>query len=171
LATYKRAFEIHLPGISYPDDYTSRFNGYLMDACNLLWRSRALSVADSNALACLCPRPVEKSLRQYLPTLDSSYSLAAMFGLSCNALTATAAAAALRRLEDAAEANGEALAVRHAGPATQRSLTVLGQEGGIEVNWRDYRVQVLKWMEERGVGGVKQLMYVTMRDLMRLSAG
>lgn len=170
LATYKRAFEgaIKIPG-SYSTEHTMQFNGYLMDICNLLWRSRALLTSDTNALGCLCSEVVRTALQKHLPTLDNDYSLSMAFGLSHNNLVAALARATFSALEDKAAESGEELRVRHAGPVTQRSLMVLGKEGGLDISWKQYRIEVLNWLEANGVGGIKALMYTTMKDLIRIS--
>ena len=76
--------------------------------------------------------------------------------------------ACFRDLEDAAEEDQEegGLRVGHAGPVSQRSLAVLEAEGGVVVNWAVYREEVLRWLDERGVGGVMELMFCTMKLLM-----
>ncbi|EOD51016.1 putative mis6 domain protein [Neofusicoccum parvum UCRNP2] len=200
LATYKRAFEadLHEPGsgATLPRAVTNAFNGYLMDVANLLWRSRALTAADPNAMACLCPPSVAAALNTHLATLPPilipdhdhddgdggptltpapgtgpDYALPSHFGLANNALTAPLAAAALRDLEDAARVSS-----RHPpGPVTQRSLYRLarsngGGGGGLELSWKAYRVRVLEWLAEHGVQGVRDFMFVTMKDLMREAA-
>ncbi|GME27792.1 Mis6 domain-containing protein [Neofusicoccum parvum] len=197
LATYKRAFEadLHEPGsgATLPRAVTNAFNGYLMDVANLLWRSRALTAADPNAMACLCPPSVAAALNAHLATLPPilipdhdhddgdgaptlapapgtgpDYALPSHFGLANNALTAPLAAAALRDLEDAARASS-----RHPpGPVTQRSLYRLARSngGGLELSWKAYRVRVLEWLAEHGVQGVRDFMFVTMKDLMREAA-
>ncbi|KAL1633601.1 hypothetical protein SLS56_002749 [Neofusicoccum ribis] len=195
LATYKRAFEadLHEPGsgATLPRAVTNAFNGYLMDVANLLWRSRALTAADPNAMACLCPPSVAAALNAHLATLPPilipdhdhdgdgaptlapapgtgpDYALPSHFGLANNALTAPLAAAALRDLEDAARPSS-----RHPpGPVTQRSLYRLARSnnggGGLELSWKAYRVRVLEWLAEHGVQGVRDFMFVTMKDLMR----
>ncbi len=47
------------------------------------------------------------------------------------------------------------------------SLTqVLGREGGLRVDWRQYRVAVLMWLDGMGVTGLKELGVATMKGLM-----
>lgn len=43
---------------------------------------------------------------------------------------------------------------------------VLGREGGLRVDWRQYRVAVLIWLDEMGVTGLKELGVATMKGLM-----
>lgn len=43
---------------------------------------------------------------------------------------------------------------------------VLGREGGVRVDWRQYRVAVLKWLDGMGVTGIKELGEATMKGLM-----
>ena len=63
--------------------------------------------------------------------------------------------------------NGGEIETRHAGPVTQRSLAGLGAEGGVRVGWAEYRLEVLRWLGEKGVGGVGELMFCTMKHLMQ----
>ncbi|KAF4542898.1 Mis6 domain-containing protein [Lasiodiplodia theobromae] len=217
LATYKRAFEADLQdhtttAANLPRAVTNAFNGYLMDVANLLWRSRALTSTDPNAMACLCAPGVAAALHAYIsttlppvlipsandnttapaPGTGPDYTLAALFGLPHNALTAPLARAAFRDLEDAHHGtSGSSNAPRHPpGPVTQRTLHRLaragnngngngngngggaagGGGGGLELSWKAYRVCVLEWLAERGVRGLRDFMFVTMKDLMKESA-
>ncbi len=45
-------------------------------------------------------------------------------------------------------------------------IQVLGKEGGVRVDWRQYRVAVLKWLDRMGVTGFKELGEATMKGLM-----
>ena len=65
------------------------------------------------------------------------------------------------------EGDDAMLTARHAGPVTQKSLASLSMAGGLKINWADYRLEVLKWLEERGVEGIGELMYCTMKHLMK----
>ena len=163
LATYKRAFETSMNSTEYPKELTNSFNGYLMDACNLLWRSRALGTSDPNALGCLCPEATIHALQTYLGQFV--LPLSSIFGLTYNHLSSSLAAKVLRELEDNAEADGQELAVRHSGPASQKSLGRLQDDGGLALSWKEYRVAVLQWLEQHGLDGVKALMFSTMMDL------
>lgn len=153
------------PYHEYPREHVNAFNGFLMDVCNLLWRSRAFNTTDSNALGCLLPQSTIPALRDYVEALDNS--LPTLFSLSQNNVLSALSIACFRDLEDAAEEREEgSLSVRHAGPVSQRSLAVLEKEGGVVVNWAVYREEVLRWLDERGVGGVMELMFCTMKLLM-----
>lgn len=169
LSTYKTAFEAGMSrageGSGYPREYVNHFNGFLMDICNCLWRNRALNREDTNALGCLVPPTVVLALRTYATGLG--HSLPTLFSLSNSSTLCALSIACFRDLEEAAEdAEEGSLSIRHAGPVSQRSLTVLGNEGGLKVSWGNYRLEVLKWLEERGVKGVRELMFNTMTQLM-----
>lgn len=167
LTAYKATFEAGIKAaVRWPTEFTSRFNGYLMDICNLLWRSRALTGADTNSMGCMCPETILAPLRSYLTTIDREYSLASIFGFSHNVLICSLSFVALQRLEEKAERTTGTHLTRHVGPANQRTLAALEKEGGAVVSWREYRVEVLQWLDEHGVPGMKQLMFVTMKDLM-----
>lgn len=158
------------PHETYPRAYVAHFNGFLMDICNLLWRSRAFNTTDTNALGCLLPPSLLPPLRTYASTLD--YTLAALFSLSQNPTLSALSIAAFRDLEDAAEEKEEGtVKARHAGPVGQRSLAGLKGDGGLDIGWPEYRLEVLRWLEERGVEGVGELMFCTMKHLMEQAKG
>lgn len=163
LTTYKAALETQIKSTtSFHADSTKMLNGYLMDICNLLWRSRALTTSDTNSFGCLCPEPVAAELTAYISRVNGEYALNRSFDFSHNPLLASLSSTAFADFEarDGKEA-------RHAGPVTQQSLLVLGNEGGVRVSWKEYRVMMLMWLEERGLDGLKRLMFATMKDLMK----
>ncbi|KAF2182814.1 Mis6-domain-containing protein [Zopfia rhizophila CBS 207.26] len=169
LANYKIAFDSHPTpiGAYYPAPMTNRFNGYLMDVCNLLWRSRALTF-DNNSLGCFCNSAVREILNTHMGQIDREYGIAFAFGLPYNACLASMSAAAWRSLEEAEiqkEGYDPNAVNRHKGPVGQRSLVVLAKNGGVDLSWKQYRVYVLNWMNERGYGGIKDLMFATMTGL------
>lgn len=173
LALYKRAFEMAMsPQLnntlsidqqSYPKDYVNHFNGFLMDICNCLWRSRAFNTTDPNALGCLLPTPITLALSKYITNLNSTLSLPTLFSFSYSPLFSLLAISYVRELEDAAE---DEIDRRHAGPVTQGSLKQLEKDGGLSLVWADYKLGILTYMEEREVTGVGELMYNTMKHLM-----
>lgn len=163
LATYKTALETQIKSTtSFHADSTKILNGYLMDICNLLWRSRALTTSDTNSFGCLCPDPVTAELTSYISRINRDYALPRSFDFSHNPLIASLSQTAFAEFEkrDGKEA-------RHLGPLTQSSLVALGNEGGVRVSWKEYRVMMLHWLEERGLDGFKMLMFATMKDLMK----
>lgn len=172
LTAYKRAFESSMNAATpfsadrgYPREYVNHFNGFLMDICNCLWRNRAFNHEDANALGCSIPTTVLPSLRTYADSLG--HTLPTLFSLSYNSALCALSIACFRDLEDAAyAADPDSIETRHAGPVTQRSLSVLADEGGLRISWANYRLEVLKWLEERGVGGIGELMFNTMKHLM-----
>jgi len=174
LAAYKRTFETTMlkppPGIKheYPKEYINHFNGFLMDICNLLWRSRAFNNTDTNALGCLVPPAVLPPLRAYVDALAPPQSFQSLFSLSHNPSLSGLSAAAFRDLEDRMREGGGGgrARTRHTGPVTQRSLEALAMDGGAKVGWADYRLEVLKWLGNRGVDGIGELMFCTMKHLM-----
>lgn len=168
LAIYKIAFEErHNLGFHYTKDVVDQFNGNLMNVCNLIWRSRAFLASDANINSHLCSDTLTRELQAYLAHIDLDYSLSFIFGLSHNPVLAALSATSFRVLEETADIPDEPLSVRHEGPVTQRSLAKLIDEGGLDISWQSYRVENLKWLNSHGVSGIKCLMYVTIKDLMR----
>jgi len=173
LATYKRAFELAMSSKStnltssepesYPKEYVNHFNGFLMDICNCLWRSRAFNTSDVNALGCLLPQGLLPVLAKYVADLDTSLSLPSLFNLSYSPIFCLLSISYVRELEEQDE---DAIETRHAGPVTQASLKQLEKEGGLKLSWPDYRLGVLRYLEVKGANGVGELMYNTMKLLM-----
>ncbi|KAI9646770.1 hypothetical protein NHQ30_004769 [Ciborinia camelliae] len=172
LALYKRAFEVAMASRagstisgnqSYPTEYVNRFNGFLMDICNCLWRSRAFYRTDPNALGCLLPEQTLGTLSPYISKQETSFSLNSLFNVSYSPTLCHLAITYVRGLEDQAE---DEIDVRHAGPVTQVSLKKLENDGGLSISWQDYRLGVLRYLEDKGFPGVGELMYNTMKHLM-----
>ena len=173
LAVYKRAFELAMSSrptntsaiqqLPYPKDYVNHFNGFLMDICNCLWRLRAFNTSDVNALGCVLPAPITVLLSNYMSSLDTSLSLPTIFSLSYSPVFCLLTISYVRDLEDQ---KGEAIDIRHAGPVTQKSLKQLEKDGGLRLLWPSYRLGVLNYLEDKGVNGVAELMYNTMKHLM-----
>ncbi|RFU26880.1 hypothetical protein B7463_g9460, partial [Scytalidium lignicola] len=169
LALYKRSFELAMSLKSadqppYQKEDVNHFNGFLMDVCNCIWRSRAFNTTDPNAHGCLLSQSTTAVLSKYVASIDNSLSLTAMFGLSYSPVFCLLAISYVRELEDAANENE--IEQRHAGPVTQNSLKDLQLDGGLKLSWADYRLGVLRYLESKGANGVGELMYNTMKHLM-----
>ncbi|KXJ93054.1 Mis6-domain-containing protein [Microdochium bolleyi] len=162
----------------YAAAYVDEFNGYLMDMCNLAWRSRAFGTSDANAHGCLLEPAVLDALAQYVrdgnsdadtdAVGSSQLSLAALYSFSYSPVLGRFAATRLAELEDAEEEqeDGQALDVRHAGPVTKASLRQLADRGGVNISWEDFRVDVLdELVDAKGLGGIAELLYSTMTTL------
>lgn len=186
LATHKLAIEAKLarPPISSPSSEQphaetpykhsiTHFNGFLMDICNLLWRSRAFNTSEPNACGCLLPPAILPYLATYTSSLQPPHLLQTCFSLSFHSVLASLSDAALRELEEQdIAARGESeVRVQHAGPVTQRSLLALGREGGLAIGWKEYRLAVLAWLEKRGMKGLEEFMGCTMKGLMDKGEG
>jgi centromere protein I len=162
----------------YHKNYVNHFNGFLMDICNCLWRARAFNRSDLNALGCLLPTTLLPILTSYVSSFNTGVTLQSLFSLSYSPLLCNLSISYIRELEDKAgelsEQAGDddnAIQVRHAGPVTSKSLTQLAKDGGLVLSWPDYRLGVLRYMEGKGVGGVGELMYNTMKHLMAAREG
>ncbi|KAI9837149.1 MAG: hypothetical protein M1838_004894 [Thelocarpon superellum] len=165
LAKYKRAFDdtakTEHKEVAYPRETLTHFNGYLLDVCNCIWRNRAFNRDDLGAMGCLVPDASLPRLRAYVDGLG--YVLPTILGLSYSPIFCALSITCFRELEDAA---ADDISIRHAGPLTQHSLARLKEDDGLDVRWADYRRAVLRWLEARGVRGVSNLLYITMKDLM-----
>lgn len=175
LAAYKHAFATYMAnaakglGPQYDKAQVNTFNGFLMDICNCLWRSKAFATRDTHARGCAVDPAPAAALAAYVAGLSAAsgagdMALGSLFTMSYSPLLCLQAAAHLRRLEEREDEDVE-LRARHAGPVTARSLGQLARRGGLELAFQDYRLGVLGHLEESGFGGIPELMYSTMRNL------
>jgi centromere protein I len=179
LAAHKRVLETRTrvanPSHPIPQLHLQLFNTHLMDTCNLLWRSRGLVADTSNPVTANvsgagCPPSVRQTLQSHLAAVDKLYGAAVAFDLSHHPALAFAAPVVMDRQQDeyfASQGISGREAPRQLGPVTTMSLKALEEEGGAVVFWKEFRVGVLEWLAERGAGGIKELMFGTMKDLMR----
>lgn len=192
LATYKTAFEQSLTsptlqspvksvGAFYASDMVGRFNGYVMDLCNLLWRNRALNSEDPNALGCLLPANTRTALHEFTAEVVAEkqkkrlsgsadgfqYSLPLMFSLSHNVALAAHSAACFAAFEEEVLGRDDVDAPRLSKPVTQKNLTALEKQGGAKISWQDYRIRMLEWLDQRGSFGIGKLMRSTMKALRK----
>lgn len=175
LASLKRGFETAMSikrdgggkvdSRTYDRTYVNLYNGYLMDICNCLWRTRAFSDSDPNAQRCLVPKATIASLTSYVPKVDKAFSLAMIFGLSHSPTISLQSILRVRAAEDEAMASGITIRLRHAGPVTQTSLTKLSTGGGLRMSWQDYRIGVLEALISSGLPGAAELLKNTMTVL------
>ncbi|PGH17258.1 hypothetical protein AJ80_04900 [Polytolypa hystricis UAMH7299] len=188
LATYKAAFEASLSSTSlndpaspeplYPTATVAQFNGYVMDICNLIWRNRGLNSEDPNAMGCLIPAETINVLAEYLQELNTGpanshdnekhkYQVSTVFSLSQNVALSGISTACFKEIEDETAAKGEEVSVRMMQPVTQKALAALDRSGGVRINWQEYRLKLLDWLDERGAVGIGDLMRSTMKALRR----
>ncbi|KAI5803123.1 Mis6-domain-containing protein [Geopyxis carbonaria] len=175
LSKYKQAFEVSIKHWQddtggYPRQYVDHFNGFLMDICNLLWRTRAFakggpdSKQDTNAMGCTMSESIIGPLKETAIAGGEGLELRSLFSFSHSAIFAQLSADWFRQLEESSDAN-----VRHAGPISQRSLTLLGASDGLKMSYSDYRVAVLRDLKRKGLVGIWDFMHNTMISLIQTS--
>ncbi|KAI1106073.1 Mis6-domain-containing protein [Jackrogersella minutella] len=170
LSKYKTGFQKAMSSSrsEYTSEYINEFNGFLMDICNCLWRSRAFNDTDSNSHGCLVSKSLTEDLTSYISSLSMGSSLASLFSLPYSPALSFSAISYLRELEDVELArNRDQLSIRHAGPVTRASLNALANRGGLSIGWDDYRLGVLSHLEQQGMAGIGELMYNTMTNVMK----
>ena len=153
-------------------------NSFLMDTCNLLWRSRAFSGDAGGGVArgCLVPAATVAGLLGWLPRAAGPPAASptrcprpsGCRRTRCSRRSRATPSGGLerRRLPPRAAGPGEGEGPRRLeGPASQRALVALAADGGVSVDWREYRVWVVEWRAERGLGGVRDLVFAAMKDL------
>ncbi|KAF2826193.1 Mis6-domain-containing protein [Ophiobolus disseminans] len=178
VASYKLAFDQHPKPVKnyYPSDVTESLNMCLRDIYHLVWISRALIVAEQKAIGLYCDPELRSTLNDYLGGIDREYAIGTSFGLSNNAWLSSMSAAAWHTIEER-EINREGFDRNniqyHQGPVSPRSLEVLKKMGGVGVNWEGangYKAFVLNWLAERGLGGIRELMFATVQELRKQGA-
>ncbi|GAW12582.1 hypothetical protein ANO14919_019520 [Xylariales sp. No.14919] len=166
VAKYKEGFQLAMSvaNINHTPKHITEFNSFLMDICNCLWRQRALSDEDANAKGCLVPRSLVEDLSSYVASLSIGSPLGSLFSLSYSPHFSLFAISLLRELEEEVEEQ-EGLNIKHAGPVTRASLSVLGNRGGINLSWDGYRRGVLGYLVSHDMSGVEHLLSITIGTL------
>jgi centromere protein I len=152
---------------TYDRSYVNLFNGYIMDVCNLFWRSRAFNDADTNARACTLSAATINALATYVMTIDRALALTSYFSLSHSPVICYQSIERVRDLEDDAMEHDSEIRVRHGGPVTQSSLTRLANAGGMRLSWQDYRIEVLRNLADVGFPGLPELLKNAMTVLKK----
>lgn len=175
LTVYKQACAVYMSnaakklGPAYDKQQVNTFNGFLMDICNSLWRAKAFAKSDAHSRGCMVADKVIAGLDAYIKSLTDSGSsemtLGALFTMSYSPLLCLQAKGHIFRLEEKEDEEVE-LQARHAGPVTQKSLAQLGRKGGLELTWQDFRLGVLRLLEDKEWNGIPELMYSTMKNLL-----
>lgn len=186
LSGYKSAFEASLTSpIVKPTNSSERlydaktvdkFNGYVMDMCNLVWRNRALNTDDPNAQACLIPPRNISTLSQYVQNINEAAkhydresafhcTLPLLFSLSHHAAYCNLSAACFAELEENQQIADHRPKLRK--PASPKSLQALEKEGGAKISWQEYRIHLLDWLDAIGSRGTSDLMRNTMKALRK----
>lgn len=177
IGNYKQAFDAHPRPVKYyyPSEVTDGLNCCLRDVYNLFWVNRGLSVVEQKSVGMYCDPALRSSLKAYLIDLDPEYAISNTFNLSNNAWLASMSLAAWHELEErqiVRERLDRNYLQRHRGPVSQASLVAL-KNGGVHVDWEGengYKVFVLNWLAERGLGGLRELMFATVTDLKSVQA-
>jgi centromere protein I len=177
VSNYKEAFDAHPRPVKhyYPNEVTDGLNWCLRDIYNLFWVARGLAVAENKSVGMYCDPALRSSLNEYLVGLDPEQTIGLMFNLSNNAWLSAMSSAAWHTLEEREidRANFDRSNVqRHADPVSQQSLAAL-RNAGVDVDWEGangYKVYVLNWLAERGLEGLRKLMFATVTDLRPVQA-
>lgn len=175
LTVYKQACAVYMSnaakklGPAYDKKQVNTFNGFLMDICNSLWRGKAFAKSDAHSRGCMIADEVITAMERYVNSLTDSGSsemaLGTLFTMSYSPLLCLQARGHVRRLEEKEDEEVE-LQARHAGPVTQKSLAQLSRKGGLELSWQDFRLGVLRLLEDKEWNGIPELMYSTMKNLL-----
>lgn len=173
ISSYKLAFDHHPKPLKnyYSTDVTDTFNCCLRDLYNLVWVHHAFQIKAQKSAGLYCHKELGPKLNEYLIGIERQYTFGSAFMLSNNAWLASLSATAWRAMEER-EIEREGFDrdnIRyHQGPVTSDSLKVLNRNGGVSADWdgsNGYKVFVLNWLAERGLEGVRNLMFAIVTDL------
>jgi hypothetical protein len=89
-------------------------------------------------------------------------SLNGLFSLTHSTIFALLSAQCLQHLEDQQASDIDS---RHAGPITSKSLLGLGGDGGLRIDFRAFKIANLEYLKLRGLDGIHDMMYSTMKKL------
>ncbi|KAI9480886.1 MAG: Mis6-domain-containing protein [Benjaminiella poitrasii] len=141
--------------------YLDHFNTYLMDICNALWRNLALTNSYQDASAF--------SLKE--SNIDQLKTICEKRGIDANLILSITHASSLagfsKRFMTALE-KGEKVQVIHQKPITADYLKQLEEEGGVSIDYFDYRVGFLDYLKSKGFAGIYDLLYACMTSLIKL---
>ncbi|RAR04214.1 SPX-domain-containing protein [Stemphylium lycopersici] len=173
IGAYKVAFDKHPKPVKtyYPVEVTDTFNYCLRDMYNLVWVARGLLAQEKKSEGLFCDQTLRSTLNTYLSSVDREYAIGTAFNLSNNVWLASLSAAAWRAIEFRVierEGFDSTSMTLHRGPVSEKSLGILKRRGGVNVEWEGangYKVMVLQWLDERGLGGIKDLMFATVMNL------
>lgn len=167
LGAYKIAFDQHPKPVRkyYAPNVTDMFNICMRDNYNLLWVSKALTVAPQKSLGMFCAPELRAKLHDYLIAVDREYGIEKAFVLSNNPWLASLTATVWRMIEMAEiekEGYDKETITYHNGPVSKATLEALKLQGGVAIEWdgpTGYKVMVLRWLGDRGLDGIKDLMF------------
>lgn len=180
VTSYKTAFDPPHPTPIrkyYPKTVTDDLNWCMRDMYYMLWYSRGLEITEDKATSEIktrglyCDPALRDRLGEYLRSVDRDYDIGVSLDLSHHPCIASMAASAWRAMEDAVieEQGYDRSTIRyHSGPVTQKSLSVLRRNGGVDVvldKAHGYKIFAVKWLAERGLGGLRDVIFATRPDL------
>jgi centromere protein I len=175
IAAFKLALGRHPKPLAdyYPEAPIEDFNRLVKDFARLLWTARALVVSHdkdgtASGVGMSCDPALHAMLHTYLDSLDPSYAIQISYSVSYHPALASLGAAGWRDLEDAEiKRNGYdgGSIKRLDGPVSKRALEKLEIEGGVGVDWERCRVELVKWLEGRACGGLREFVWAVVRGV------
>lgn len=173
IAGYKSAFDAHPKPVReyYSAEVTDSLNWCLRDIYNLIWATRGFLIVEKKSVGCYCDPSLRSRLGDYVSRIEREYSIGNTHNFANNPCLALLASSAWRSIEDREiqkqDYDSHSI-THHQGPVSQRSLEVLKSNGGVSVNYdgpEGFKVLFLHWLAEKGLPGIRDLMFATVSDL------
>ncbi|KAI8366097.1 Mis6-domain-containing protein [Radiomyces spectabilis] len=165
---YKQAFEENEQKEGdwvsrHTQEYLQHFNSYVTDMCNALWRTQFLSRSSEENRAFSLTEELIVGYQEIAEKNNISFDQ--ILSLCRSAALAGFANRFLATLE-----NDHGSTVRHNSPIDSQMLKELGENGGIAIPFKGFRLEYLDHLAELGFRGIHDLLYACIRSLTDSSA-
>ncbi|KAI7869101.1 Mis6-domain-containing protein [Mucor mucedo] len=145
----------------HSSEYLEQFNTYVTDICTALWRDKALAI-EGNATAFGIS---QTNIQSYADICEErGEKFGSCFSIIQHAALAGFSKRFFKELEQTVNVEEKLQEV-----ASSKSLADLAEQGGISIEYFEYRVEYLNYLRSKGLTGIRDLLYASMISLINLS--
>lgn len=142
----------------HSSEYLKHFNVYTTDLCNSLWRNMSFSKLSGSGFE--VTDEVIKELGELCEKRGEELKMT--FSITHSGALAGYSKRFMRELE-----KEQTALIHHTEPVTLDYLKALGEQGGIKLNYLEYRVAYLNYLNDMGLKGIHDLLYACMTTLIK----
>ncbi|KAI8059756.1 Mis6-domain-containing protein [Thamnidium elegans] len=140
-------------------DYLTMFNTYVTDICNALWKNKSLTIG-GNAMAFALS---EENIENFTGICNTrGDDLGSFSSLTQSGSLTGFSKSFLNELE-----NQQGKSIYHKEVVTAESLQQLQEQGGISIDYFEYRVKFLNYLTSKGLDGIQELLSSSMKSLIK----